>query len=114
MNGKMLDAEWISRFFGTSHIDVRADKTQNWITQKIWNICPSALVAYIKMMWLARILLREDDPEYWCGVVRLFEDGIRVDGTDIWDAIENPVETNSLTTGVCWTDELQTRRRATS
>jgi hypothetical protein len=34
MNGKILDAEWISRFFGTSHIDVRADKTQNWITQR--------------------------------------------------------------------------------
>jgi hypothetical protein len=34
--GKFLDAEWISRFFGTSHLDVRADKTPNWITQKIW------------------------------------------------------------------------------
>jgi hypothetical protein len=92
MNGKILDAEWISRFFWTSHIDVRADKTQNWITQKIWNISPSGLVAYIKMMWPARILLREDDPEYWRQVVRPFEDGIKVEGAGIWDAIENPVK----------------------
>jgi hypothetical protein len=59
---------------------------------EIRNISPSGLVAYIKMMWPTRILLREDDPEYWRGVVRLFEDGIEVDGAGIWDAIENPVK----------------------
>jgi hypothetical protein len=36
-NGKFLDTEWVLRFFGPSHLDVRADKTQNWQTQKIWD-----------------------------------------------------------------------------
>jgi hypothetical protein len=43
-------------------------------------------------MWLAGKLLRKEDPEYWRGVLRLFEEGIKVEGTGIWDAIENPVE----------------------
>jgi hypothetical protein len=59
MNGKILDTEWISQFFGTSHIDERADKMHNWITQRIWNMSPGAVVAYIKMMWLAREPLRD-------------------------------------------------------
>jgi hypothetical protein len=37
-------------------------------------------------------LLREDDPEYWARIMRLFDDGIGVDDAGIWDAIENPVE----------------------
>jgi hypothetical protein len=86
--GKILDAEWILWFFGTSHLDVRADKMQNWITQRIWNMSPSTVVDYIKMMWPARKLLREDDPEYWRG----FQDGIEAEGAGIWDAIENPVK----------------------
>jgi hypothetical protein len=60
--------------------------------KKIWNMSQHAVETYKKMMWPARILLREDDPEYWRGVLRLFEDGVEVEGTGIWDAIENPVE----------------------
>jgi hypothetical protein len=47
--GKYLDAEWISRFFGTSHVDVRADKTQKWHTQKIWDMSRNSIEAYIKI-----------------------------------------------------------------
>jgi hypothetical protein len=90
--GKILDSEWISQFFGTSHVDMRADKTQNWLTQMIWTMSPRTVEAYIKMMWPARILLRKEDSEYWRGALRQFEEGMEVEGAGIWDAIENPVE----------------------
>jgi hypothetical protein len=32
-NGKILEVEWVSRFFGISHLVLRADRTQNWITK---------------------------------------------------------------------------------
>jgi hypothetical protein len=90
--GKILDAEWISWFFGTSHVDVRADKTRNWLTQMMWNMSSRTVEAYIKMMWPAGKLLKKVDLEYWRGVLRLFKEGIKVNGAGIWDAIENPVE----------------------
>jgi hypothetical protein len=71
---------------------VRADKMQNWITQKIWNMSRQAVEAYIRMMWPKRTLLKEEDPEYWQGVLRLFEDGVKFEGAGNWDAIDNPVE----------------------
>jgi hypothetical protein len=90
--GKILDAEWILGFFGTSHVDVRADKTQNWLTQKIWNVSREGVKAYIEWAWPARKHWREDDPGYTGKVFRLFMDGIEMDGAGAWDAIENPVE----------------------
>jgi hypothetical protein len=130
---KILDTEWVSRFFGMSHLDVRADRTQNWKTQQIWIVSKIQLQIYTQCRWPARKLLKEEDPKYGSKCMALFYDGISADSAGVWDAIENPVEilrwdnpdmysggnermklTNSLTTGVCWTDKLQTRRKATS
>jgi hypothetical protein len=91
-NGKVLDAEWVSRFFGTSHLDVRADKTQNWITQKIWSMSEIEIQVYTQCRWLTGKLSREEDPEYWFKCMQLFDDGNRANGAGIWDAIENPVK----------------------
>jgi hypothetical protein len=44
------------------------------------------------MMWPKRKLLKEEDLEYWRGVLRLFEDGVKFEGAGNWDAIDNPVE----------------------
>jgi hypothetical protein len=91
-NGKFLDAEWVSRFFGTSHWDVQADKTQNWITQKIWSMSKIEIQVYTQCRWPVGKLLREEDPEYWFKCMQLFDGGNRANGAGIWDAIENPVE----------------------
>jgi hypothetical protein len=73
-------------------VDVRADKTQNWGTQKIWNMSRHAVETYIKCMWPKGKLLKKDDPGYWRGVLDLFENGIDADSAGDWDAIDNPVE----------------------
>jgi hypothetical protein len=37
--------------------------------------------------------MREDDPQYWVKVVKLFDDGVKADGAaGNWNAEENPVE----------------------
>jgi hypothetical protein len=89
---KFLDAEWVSRFFGTSHLDVRADKTQNWRTQQIWMMSEIELQVYMQCRWSAGKLLKEEDLKYWFKCMQLFDDGVRANGAGIWDAIENPVK----------------------
>jgi hypothetical protein len=73
-------------------VDARADKMQNWITQKIWNMSRQAVEAYIRGMWPKGKLLREEDPEYWREILDLFENGVDADDAGKWDAIDNPVE----------------------
>jgi hypothetical protein len=90
--GKFLDAEWISRFFGTTHVDVRADKTQKWPTQKIWDLSRNSIEAYIRNVWPARKLLREYNEDYWGRILDVFMEGIRAEDPGIWDANENPVQ----------------------
>jgi hypothetical protein len=90
--GKLLDAEWISRFFGTTHVDVRADKAQNWLTQKIWDLSERKIEDYIKNVWPARKLLRERDENYCSGVLDVFMQGTRVEYHGMWDADDHPVE----------------------
>jgi hypothetical protein len=87
--GKFLDAEWMSRFFGTTHVDMRADKTQRWYTQQIWNMRRNSVKAYIDYVWPAGKLLREDERR---GVLETFMDGTEVEDPGEWDANENPVE----------------------
>jgi hypothetical protein len=91
-NGKILDAEWVLRFFGTSHVDVRADTTQNWITQRIWTMSKIQLQIHTQCRWPARKLLKEENPKFWCKYMEIFDDGVTVNGTGLWDAIENPVK----------------------
>jgi hypothetical protein len=64
-NGRILDVEWVSRFFRTSHLDVRADRTQNWMTQQIWIVSGIQLQVYTQCRWPAGKLLRKEDPKYW-------------------------------------------------
>jgi hypothetical protein len=91
-NGKFLDAEWISRFFGTSHLDVRVDRTQNWPRQIIWELTGIQLQVYTMHRWPAGELMREENPKYWCQYMEILEDGICATTAGPWDAIENPVE----------------------
>jgi hypothetical protein len=50
-NGKILDAEWVSQFFGISHLDLRADRTQNWISKRIWIVSRIQLEIYTQCRW---------------------------------------------------------------
>jgi hypothetical protein len=88
---KILDAQWISRYFGTSHLDVRADRTQNWPTQKIWAMSGIQLETYLRLRWPQA----KDEPKgskKWFECLKTFDDGIYSDETGPWDARENKVE----------------------
>jgi hypothetical protein len=91
-NGKILDAEWVSRFFGTSHLDMRADRTQNWVTQRIWTMSEIQLQIYTQCRWPARKLLEKENPKFRCEYMEIFDDGVTVNGAGLWDAIENLVK----------------------
>jgi hypothetical protein len=91
-NGKFLDAEWVLRFFGTSHLGVRADRTQNWPTQKIWVLSIAQLQAYMMCRWPPGVLLRKKQPTEWAKYLEIFDDGIRRDNAGPWDARDNQVE----------------------
>jgi hypothetical protein len=91
-NGKFLDAEWISRFFGTSHLDVRADRTQNWGTQKIWVMSETQLQIYMMYRWPPGVQFREKQPKVWYKYLEIIDEGIRRDNAGPWDAWDNPVE----------------------
>jgi hypothetical protein len=34
VNWTIIDAEWVSRFFGTTHLVAKADRKQNWTHQE--------------------------------------------------------------------------------
>jgi hypothetical protein len=91
-NGKFIDAEWISRFFGTSHLDVRADRTQNWPTQKIWTLTDIKLQVYMMCRWPPGVLLKEEHPTAWAAYLELLNDGIHKENPGPWDSWDNPVE----------------------
>jgi hypothetical protein len=91
-NGKFIDVEWISRFFGTSHLDVRADRTQNWPTQKIWALTDIQLQVYMMCRWAPGILLKEEHPTIWAVYMKLLDDGIRTENAGPWDHWDNPVK----------------------
>jgi hypothetical protein len=71
-NGKILDAEWVSRLFGRSHLDVRADRTQNWIMQRIWMMSGIQLEVYLQRRWPARKLLEKENPKFWYEYMEIF------------------------------------------
>jgi hypothetical protein len=87
--GKFLDVERISRFFGTSHLDVRADKTQKWPTQKIWMMSGMEIQIYTMYRWPTGKLLKKENPKFWADYMEIFDDGIIAESARLWDAIEN-------------------------
>jgi hypothetical protein len=87
-NDKILGAEWVLRFFGMSHLDVRADGAQNWITQRVWTMSGIQIQIYIQCRWPARKLLEKENPKFWCEYMELFDDGATVNGAGLWDALE--------------------------
>jgi hypothetical protein len=91
-NGKFLDAEWISRFFGTSHLDVRVDRTQDWPTQKIWALTEIQLQVYMMCRWPPGVLLKEEQPTLWATYVKLLDNGILKESPGPWDSWDNLVE----------------------
>jgi hypothetical protein len=91
-NGKFLDAEWISRFFGTSHLDVRADRTQNWPRQIIWEMTVVQLQCHMSFRWPEGKLLYKENPKYWSQYLEILDEGISATTAGPWDAIENPVK----------------------
>jgi hypothetical protein len=82
----------VLRFFGSSHLDVRADRTQNWITQRIWTMSEIQIQIYIQCRWPVGKLLVKENPKFWCKYMEIFDDGVTVNGAGLWDAIENPVK----------------------
>jgi hypothetical protein len=122
-NGKFLDAEWISQFFGTSHLDVRVDRTQKWPRQIIWVMTGIQLQLYMMCRWPAGKLMKEENPKYWFEYMQILDDGIDATEAGPWDATDNLVKilrwnnpdvyvlrgklrmNNSSTTGVCWTQD---------
>jgi hypothetical protein len=91
-NGKFLDAEWILRLFGTSHLDVRADRTQNWPRQIIWKMTMTQLQCYMSFRWPAGKLLSKENPKFWSQYLAILDEGISATTARLWDAIEHPVE----------------------
>jgi hypothetical protein len=91
-HGKFLDAEWISRFFGTSHLDVRADRTQKWPRQIILVMNDMQYQLYTNYRWPAGKLLKEENPKFWFQFMQILDDGIATDVVGPWDASDNPVE----------------------
>jgi hypothetical protein len=89
---KILDGEWVLWFIGTSHLDVRADRTQYWKTQQIWIVSEFQLQIYTMCRWPAGKLLKKEDPKYWSKCMALIDDGISAGGAGVWDAIENPIK----------------------
>jgi hypothetical protein len=64
-NGKFLNAEWILRIFGKSHMDVGADKTQNWPKQLIWGMSNMQLQVYTMFRWPAGKAMKEENLRFW-------------------------------------------------
>jgi hypothetical protein len=91
-NGKFIDVEWISRFFGTSHLDVRADRTQNWPTQRIWALTKIQLQVNMMCRWPPGVRLKKEHPTLWAVYLELLDDGIRTENAGPWDSWDNPVE----------------------
>jgi hypothetical protein len=91
-NEKFIDAEWISRFFGTSHLDVRADRTQDWPMQKIWTLTDVQLQVYMMRRWPPGVLMKEEQPTLWTVYLELLNDEIRKENPGPWDSWDNPVK----------------------
>jgi hypothetical protein len=89
---KILEAEWISRFFATTHVVADADRTQAWVGQPMYNMSYSCVPGFLNTRWEGRHLMQERQPGYEGEFTRLFNEGIIVNYPGPWDASENPVQ----------------------
>jgi hypothetical protein len=91
-HGKFLDAEWISRFFGTSHLEARGDRTQNWPRQFIWEMTTTQLHCYMSFRWPIGNMMRKVKPTYWNEYMTVLDEGIVSTTAGPWDGWDHPVE----------------------
>ena len=78
---KILDAEWISRYFGTTHLVAKADRTHNWSQAPMELIGYDAIMEFIDKRWEHRF---EKNDAYLRGTMHLFDDGSSTDTEGQW------------------------------
>jgi hypothetical protein len=88
---KIIDAEWVSQFFEATHFVARADRTQNWPTQKMWNMDAGQIQVYMRCRWPGKHTMVAF-PNYWIKKTELFMNGIDAEEPGEWDMNDHPVE----------------------
>jgi hypothetical protein len=66
----IINAEWVSRFFGATHLVAKADRTQNWTHQE-QVVKPKAVETFIDERWHGR----NKPKPYRQGTLELFQEG---------------------------------------
>jgi hypothetical protein len=125
-----INAEWVARFFGTTHLFAMADRTHNESSMEQQVVAMEDVKIFVHERWHGR----NENVMFRIGTWELFQEVMtwnchsqclrsRSRGRQVEiliiepEALYNrPVQygKQQLTTGVCWMDELQTRRKATS
>ena len=78
---KILDAEWISRYFGTTHLVAKADRTQHkWVTP-MQKIGYDAIMEFVDHRWKHKG--RND--AFRRGTMHLSDDGSSIEAIGQWD-----------------------------
>jgi hypothetical protein len=85
----IMDAEWISRYWGTTHLVAKADRTQKWISTEGVVLKRIRTEIFMVCRWSHRGESQDRLEE----TLRLFEDGSSQDGPGLWDVSRgDPVE----------------------
>jgi hypothetical protein len=87
---KMLDAEWISRFFGTTHMIAKADGTQPWNKYQM-NLDHHSASAFLRDRWPQSRVAFEEFKDYIIYMNSIFEMGLEMTTTGMWDGHEKAV-----------------------
>jgi hypothetical protein len=46
-----INAEWVPRFFGTTHLIAKADRTQNWLSMEQQLVAMDNIKAFVNERW---------------------------------------------------------------
>jgi hypothetical protein len=70
-----IDAEWVSRFFGTTHMIANADRTQNWLSPEQQLVAMDDIKIFMNERWHGR----NENIMFKIGTWELFQEGLTMD-----------------------------------
>jgi hypothetical protein len=70
-----INAEWVSRFFGTAHMIAKADRTQNWLSPGQQLVAMDNIKIFVNARWHGR----NENVMFRMGTWELFQEGLTMD-----------------------------------
>jgi hypothetical protein len=72
----IIDVEWVSRFFGTTHLIAKADRAHNWTgLQPVQKVAIDDVKLFVHERWHDR----NEQADFRIGTWELFRDGLKLE-----------------------------------